>query len=142
MISYLIWFDLIWWVWWYDKNDNISILRYDIYYMTWLDMIWFDEYDHMIRMMISVSIDMVWCWQSCCNDCYYYYRMMIMSMIKLLFYEKSILRVRLHLIFFDLIWLSLTRMDLIYIVSIIISLPWHSLSSYHITSYHIIYFMW
>ena len=33
---------------------------YDIIlYNIWFDLIWFDEYDHMISMMISVSIDKI-----------------------------------------------------------------------------------
>ena len=43
----LIWFDLIWWVWWYDKYDDISICRYD---MIQDDLIW---HDMMLTMLLQ-----------------------------------------------------------------------------------------
>ena len=36
------------------------MILYDmIFDLIWFDLIWFDEYDHMISMMISVSIDKI-----------------------------------------------------------------------------------
>ena len=46
MISYLIIFDLIWWVWWYDKYDDISIWRYDMMLTTLLQwLLWISHDD-------------------------------------------------------------------------------------------------
>ena len=56
-------FDLIWWVWSYDKYDDISICGYN---MIWYDMIWYDMMlTKLLQWLLLLSYDDV-------NDEYYY----------------------------------------------------------------------
>ena len=67
MIWYDIWFDLIWWVWSYDKYDDISINRYD---MIWHDKIWYKIIQYNMIWYDKIWYDMTW------HDMIWYFMML------------------------------------------------------------------
>ena len=93
--------------------------------MIWHDMIWYDmvfyDVDYVVVAMIVMNI--VWWW--------WWWWWWFLN-------EKSILRVRLHLILFYFILFGFTWLGRIPFVLLVLSfLQWHSLPLHHIISYHI-----